>query len=479
MPDSTIVRELVTLLGFEVDEAKMKRYDKLVSEARKNLRRMAIAGGLAAGAVAGIAAAVARAGDDLAKTGRRLGLSIEALQEWRFAAQRGGVATATFDMAVQRFGRRAAEAARGTGVAVQALGRLGVRTRDANGQIRSMDDLLQDALGALADIESPLERNALAMKLFDSEGVRVVQMLEGGSKALAETRAEFRKLGAVIDDQTAKVGEETVDAWTDFRTALFGVVIEMGKVLMPIVRDFLKVMTEWISRNRTLLSILSMTAIALTALSAAIFGIIAVKKAWLAVTVLLSKATLLLLGKLLLILGVLAAIFLIGEDIAMFISGEGDTLTGRFLESVKLLMELIWERVVALFARARDWLVKTFGEDTIAALEDAYLALIDTIKTAIMAMIDAVLPEDVKALLKQVFGGPTGPTAEQQLLASRALLIGRTQLPTREEAARGLTNVNITINAAPGQTPGTIAAAVASEIADDPVLDSALAGLKR
>jgi hypothetical protein len=480
MAESTVVRELVTLLGFEVDEAKMKRYDKLVKAARKNLRRMAIAGGLAAGAVAGIAAAVARAGDDLAKTSRRLGLSIEALQEWRFAAQRGGIASQTFDMAIQRFGRRAAEAARGTGAAVGALGRLRVQTRDANGQIRSMDDLLQDALAALADIESPLERNALAMKLFDSEGVKVVQMLEGGSKALAETRAEFRKLGAIMDDQTAKVSEETVDAWGDLRTALFGVVLEMGTVLMPIVRDFLKILTEWIARNRTLLSILSMTAIALTALSAAIFGIIAVKQAWLAVTVLLSKATLILLGKLLLILGVLAAIFLIGEDIAMFISGKGDTLTGRFLESVKELMDLIWERVVTLFQDARAWLVKTFGEDTIAALEDAYLSLIGRIKTAIMAMIDAVLPEDVKKLLAGILGGgPAGPTSEQQLLASRALLIGRTQVPTREEAARGLTNVNITVNAAPGQTPGTIAAAVASEIADDPVLDSALAGLKR
>lgn len=479
MAESTVVRELVTLLGFEVDEAKMKRYDALVKDVKKNLRRMAIAGGLAAGAITAIARSVARAGDDIAKTSERIGLSTTALQEWRFAAERAGINATAFDTAVQRTGRRIAEAAMGTGVARDEFARLGIAARDTNGNLRDMDDLFKDVLDGLAAIESPIERNRRAFKFFDTEGVKLVQLLSAGSEGMREMRERAHELGAVMDEETIQRSVETVDAWVDFKTAISGVVLAMGKELIPLVRDFLKLMTEWVAKYRTLLAIIGSVAIGLTALTAVIYGVIAVKKAWLAVTVLLSKATLLLLGKLLLILGVLAAIFLIGEDIAMFISGEGDTLTGRFLESVKLLMELIWERVVALFARARDWLVKTFGEDTIAALEDAYLALIDTIKTAIMAMIDAVLPEDVKALLKQVFGGPTGPTAEQQLLASRALLIGRTQLPTREEAARGLTNVNITINAAPGQTPGTIAAAVASEIADDPVLDSALAGLKR
>jgi hypothetical protein len=61
------------------------------------------------------------AADAIGKTADKIGVGVEALQELRFAAKASGVEQQTLDMALQRFTRRAAEAAQGTGEAKDAL----------------------------------------------------------------------------------------------------------------------------------------------------------------------------------------------------------------------------------------------------------------------------------------------------------------------------------------------------------------------
>jgi hypothetical protein len=73
-------------------------------------------GGALAGVatVGGLAALVDRsisAADAIGKTADKIGVGVEALQELRFAAKASGVEQQTLDMALQRFTRRAAEAA--------------------------------------------------------------------------------------------------------------------------------------------------------------------------------------------------------------------------------------------------------------------------------------------------------------------------------------------------------------------------------
>ena len=65
--------------------------------------------------VSGLGALVDRsisAADAVGKTADKIGISVEALQELRFAAKASGVEQQTLDMALQRFTRRAAEARR-------------------------------------------------------------------------------------------------------------------------------------------------------------------------------------------------------------------------------------------------------------------------------------------------------------------------------------------------------------------------------
>lgn len=138
------------------------------------------------------------AADSLDKTSDKLGIGVEALQEYRFAAQLAGVAQNTFDMGLQRFTRRVAEAASGTGEAKAALRELGIGLTDSDGKIRTTEALLSDVADAFTRVESPADRVRLAFKLFDSEGVALLNVLQDGSAALEATRQRARDLGIVM-----------------------------------------------------------------------------------------------------------------------------------------------------------------------------------------------------------------------------------------------------------------------------------------
>jgi uncharacterized protein (TIGR02217 family) len=156
-------------------------------------------GGALAGVttVGGLAALVNRsisAADAIGKTADKIGVGVEALQELRFAAKASGIEQQTLDMALQRFVRRTAEAAQGTGEAKDALAQMGIALRDQDGHLRRSEDLLSDVADAFARIEDPAERVRLAFKLFDSEGVALVNLLSDGSGALDQIRERARDL---------------------------------------------------------------------------------------------------------------------------------------------------------------------------------------------------------------------------------------------------------------------------------------------
>jgi hypothetical protein len=89
-------------------------------------------------------------------------------------------------MALQRFTRRAAEAAQGTGEAKDALAQMSIALRDQSGNLRRSEDLLADVADAFARIEDPAERVRLAFKLFDSEGVALVNLLRDDAATATE-----------------------------------------------------------------------------------------------------------------------------------------------------------------------------------------------------------------------------------------------------------------------------------------------------
>jgi hypothetical protein len=148
--------------------------------------------------------------DQLAKTSDKLGLVPEALQLMRYQAELTGVSMGTLDMATQRMTRRVAEAAQGTGEAVKALQELRLDAK----QLAQMspDKQFYAIAEAMKAVENQGDRVRLAMKLFDSEGVSLVNTLVSDLEAAEQ---KFDRMGIAITRQQAAMVEAYNDAKTD------------------------------------------------------------------------------------------------------------------------------------------------------------------------------------------------------------------------------------------------------------------------
>jgi len=216
--------------------------------------RIGLIAGAAAGGVGLLTTSYGNAAEEALRTAQRLGIGVEAYQELGYAAERSGVSQDTFSMAMQRFTRRAAEAVQGGGEAEEALERLGIRLTDSAGRMRPTEDMLAEVADALAGVEDPAERVRLAFQLFDSEGVRMLDMLAEGSDGMAELRARARELGVVIDEEAARAALDFNDALTDLSKAGEGLRNTIGGALLPILTPLVTSLTDWVAANRALIA---------------------------------------------------------------------------------------------------------------------------------------------------------------------------------------------------------------------------------
>jgi len=151
-----------------------------------NQIKKVVAGAFAVGAIVQFSRATIDMAFQLDNTSKKLGINAESLQRLRHVAEQTGVATTTFDMALQRFSRRTAEAAMGTGEARDALRQLGIQLKDSEGKTRSVEELFMELPDAFGKVNSESEKLRLAFKLFDSEGVALKNTLSLTSEQMRE-----------------------------------------------------------------------------------------------------------------------------------------------------------------------------------------------------------------------------------------------------------------------------------------------------
>jgi hypothetical protein len=203
----------------------MKRANKTVRDfgktIRRNARRLAkwgaVMAGVAAGAMVMLARSSLRTGDELAKTSQKLGVATEQLASLQFAAARTGVEVRTFNMGLQRMVRRIAEAAAGTGEAQEAIRQLGL---DAAKLAKlSPDEAFRALAAAMGQVESQGERVRLSFKLFDSEGVALVNTLALGAAGLAKMEKAAKRIGVMFSGAELKKLEDFNDSAKDLKDA--------------------------------------------------------------------------------------------------------------------------------------------------------------------------------------------------------------------------------------------------------------------
>jgi len=171
--------------------------------------------------------------DSLSKTAQKIGTTTEALSALRYAAEISGVQTSTLDMAMQRFTRRLAEAAKGTGEAKGALKELNI---NASSLMKlPLDEQMLILSDRFSKVTNSADKVRLAMKLFDSEGVALVNTLGLGAEEMKALMQEAETLGLVMSGDAAKGVEDANDALTNLKSLFIGLARQMTAGLAPAI----------------------------------------------------------------------------------------------------------------------------------------------------------------------------------------------------------------------------------------------------
>lgn len=173
--------------------------------------------------------------DAIQKLNQRLGASTEALSQYKYVADLTGVSFNTLTTGWQRMTRRIAEAAQGTGEAKNALAELGLDVERLN-QL-APEEQFEVLADAITSVKNPADQVRLAMKLFDSEGVALLQTMQGGSEAIRVMRDEADSLGLTLDQGTANAAARAKDSMAKLGSASEAAGIVLINTLGPVIES--------------------------------------------------------------------------------------------------------------------------------------------------------------------------------------------------------------------------------------------------
>lgn len=220
--------------GLESAERRLSRYRKRARAELNKLGKRFVQFSTAAGAaLTAIYARNAQGIDRLAKQSDKLGTTTEGLQSIRLAGELTGVAVNTTDMALQRMTRRVSEAAQETGEAQGALKELGLDAK-ALAELQP-DEQFMAIAGAMENVTNQGDRVRLSMRLFDSEGVALVNTLALGESGLRDVRQRVDELDFALSRVDAAKVEQANDEWTLASKVIGGLAQQITVQMAPVV----------------------------------------------------------------------------------------------------------------------------------------------------------------------------------------------------------------------------------------------------
>ena len=217
------------------------------------------------GIVSGLREAVnmtAQTADGIDKGSARLNISKRKYQEWDNALRQSGASINDLQKGVIQFNQyvssfepgavveNAEEAAEGAGGEMaNAFARLKISVKDANGQLKSTETLIEESLIALAGFEgSKEERGTLVNTLFGRGATSLNALLDSGVAGVKELLGEADKLGLIMSDEEITNAVEYGDAVANLNEELAAVKSAFVSDIIPVLRDGAKFLTDLLSK---------------------------------------------------------------------------------------------------------------------------------------------------------------------------------------------------------------------------------------
>ena len=180
----------------------------------------------------------ASSADDLLTLSSVTGMTTKSIQELNYMADLTDVSMDRIKDSLKETTNKMQEAATGTGDAYEAYKKLGVEATNADGSLRSAQDVFYDTIDALGDMRNQTERDALAMDLMSESAQELNPLIELGSEKMQEYAKEAQDMGYVLDQSALKSLQAVDDAYSRLQKTQEGVKNQLSAEFAPYLEEF-------------------------------------------------------------------------------------------------------------------------------------------------------------------------------------------------------------------------------------------------
>jgi hypothetical protein len=218
------------------------------------------------------------AGGQLVDMSQRTGVSVEALGGLKYAAEQSGASLEDLEGGIKNMQVAMHDAASGADSARKKFAALGLSIKDLKNL--PPDQAFLKIAEAISKIQNPSRQAALSLELLGKRGLMLLPLMRAGAAGIKVMVDEAARLGIVMSTEDAIAAEAFGDATAKALTQIKVAFIRLGAAVLPILEpviskfsDALKVIAEWINKNRGLVVLAVSVAAALLALSYAITAV--------------------------------------------------------------------------------------------------------------------------------------------------------------------------------------------------------------
>lgn len=239
-----VVNGLTSKLGIQLPDSMKSSMNAMGS---LDAQSLALAGGFAAVAAAIVKVEKAMVSmtkesaafaDNIITLSMQTGQSTEQLQEFSYATELIDVSVDTLQGSLTKLTNNMQDTMNGTGNAKASFEALGVSVTNADGSMRSANDVFYETIDALGKVKNETERDAMSMDIFGRSAQDLNPLIIQGSKTLKAYADEAHNVGYVLDDEALSALGAVDDAYQRLQKTQEGVKNQLAAEFAPYLEEF-------------------------------------------------------------------------------------------------------------------------------------------------------------------------------------------------------------------------------------------------
>ena len=169
-----------------------------------------------------LAKATAEYGDTVDKESQKLGISSDTYQKLNYAMEMSGSTIDDVSKGIKNMTKDLAAFANGSKSAADKYEAIGVSLTNADGSLKSEQELLLSTIQALADMTDETQRDAAAQEIFGKSAAELKPLLNEGAEGINALMEEAQQYGIVMSEEGVKASAVFDDSMTRLTNTLTG-----------------------------------------------------------------------------------------------------------------------------------------------------------------------------------------------------------------------------------------------------------------